>query len=187
MAFVNKLTVDIQIDIYKKYYKYVLEEITKQKRENDKYLINSWNMINNENNNENHLINPEDYLEVGYMNSIIRGCRLPNYTENDKKNIFGTIERVLLHYYSLKYDERRTFHKEVFKNNDEINFTTVISYIEYITSINQYNLIDPDDVHTGATGSYCISTGLCFIINKDNTKKLEDWVKLVNTYCKINT
>lgn len=180
MAFVVKLPMDIQIDIYKKYYKYVLEEITKQKRENDKILTELLNRTNNE---KGKNINPEDYLEVGDMNAIINGCILPNYSENDKKNIFGTIERVLIHYYSLTYYDKQTFHKEVFKNSNEINFTTVISYIEYITSINQYNLIDPDDVHTGATGSYCISTGLGFIINKGTNKNLEDWIKLVSIYC----
>lgn len=170
---------DVIIDIYKKYYKYVLEDIKIQKEENNKYIKNELSQYNS--------INSIDFSEVADMSIMIKKDRENN--ENSFWNhsyIFQTVESILIYYYSLKYNERIQFKKNILNNNynKDTKFEKyALDFADYFIKNKKNYIIDPNDSHSGTSGLYSIAITIPFIFETNNKEKLNHWIKLIKIYC----
>lgn len=119
------------------------------------------------------------FSKVLNENNIEKG----RYFIYNEKCITGFIE----YYFSLLHSERKILNDFVLQNNN-YNLITNADYnkrrlvhdnlTEYIFKNKLSNLIDPDDLHSGASAGWCISN-IIPIIFGNYERRLDHWIRLI--------
>jgi len=130
--------------------------------------------------NLNYDVDIEDFIDVGEFHLFYRLLRQYNKTTSYYfayiyKSITGFIE----YYYSLDFYKRKEIYDYIVKDSqDPLNDKNVNSRVDELLFCKFRHIIDPDNLHSGASYGWCARNMLPMIIGKYNDKFYE-WIALI--------
>ena len=161
---------------------YIFPEITKRNRQTLEILNVEINELN---------VDPEDLVDVS---NICLFNRIFNQRDSERGKYFIYLNKCITgfteYYFSLKYDERRIFKKFILEEDDIYILYSLLNHDKCIKIRDKFSsyifenkhlmyLTDPDGLHSGATGGWCI-TNIMPIIFGTYAQRLEHWLKLIH-------